>query len=191
MSSRPPSHKANSIANEIRSLIVDTEKLAQSDIRDPVVRQGFDRALDTLRRRANEIDPKIPSDSSSAELRAQFKQVKDQLEQLDFVVQRQILEIQKPPERSPSDGFTQEELDLARQEGEDLDDLNKKITEIVKQQKVLLDLSQQLAEIIAEGHKKIIHTDELIKGAVQNMEKGNEELEKAETDQKRGGCDVS
>jgi hypothetical protein len=185
---RPAAGGASSstLTNDIRKLKTEVDALRSLDVSTAEAQRSANRTQNDLKKRVTIIESKLPTDPNVAQLGPELAQVKSALTSAEGEIQVRIEEATKPAHQAalPPDA-TQEQIQLAREQGQHLEYLEEQAGEIVEQMQVLNEITHQVGEVIERDHEKIVHVDAVVTEAKDEMVAGNEELAVAEDHQKK------
>jgi hypothetical protein len=181
------------LASNIATFKQNLEKL-ESSSQDASKWREADRAVKLLDSLSATISAnlKTANDANVSDLRRQFAALNERCQSAKAAYAQKKEQAEAAPDGAAGAGgpaAQQAELQQIQDDTSRLQFLERETGQILESQKVINQLTQQVGEVIDRDHEKVVHIDETIEDAKDDMVTGNEELAAAEEHQK--ACDVA
>jgi hypothetical protein len=182
---RPPTK--SSLAGEVNKFASDVDSLSGASPTDPQAQRNATRLLPDLQKRERQLESRLKSDANADQHQALFARAKETLARIAAEFQARTRGEAKGTDGAAGAAAPAGELQAlqrAREEEAHLQFIDQQAGQILDDQKVLKDLTQQVGEIIDRDHEKIVKVEAVTTEALEEMIAGNAELEQAEEHQK-------
>jgi chemotaxis protein histidine kinase CheA len=132
------------------------------------------------------------TDANISDLRREFSALNERYQSAKAAYAQRKEAAEASPEAPTGPGgksLQQAELDQIEEDTSRLQFLERETGEILESQRVIQQITEQVGQVIDESHVKVVHIEQVVTEAKEEMVTGNEELAKAEEHQKT--CDIA
>jgi chromosome segregation ATPase len=166
----------------------------EANSQDATKWRDADRAVKTLDSLSATISANLRTakDANASDLQQKFGALDQRYQSAKaaFAQKKEQANAPPPPPTGP-DGKPLQQSELAQIEADasQLEFLQRETSDILESQRVIHDITAQVGDVIDRDHQKVVHIDETVEEAKQEMVQGNEELAQAEEHQK--SCNIA